>query len=103
MSRHDETRRGVIRLLTTALEAASTADELLDCAVAAAAVADPELSGAVAGRVGDAIAATLESSDAWRMTATYSKGEAWLTTGHKARVLAEAWGLVGQSLDDQPG
>jgi hypothetical protein len=93
-----EIEAGLGELVGVALRAASTPEELVDVAHAAAALADPHLLGEVVERVAEEVERALQSSGAWEAELTYNKIEAWSHTGHKARLLAEAWGAVRGSL-----
>ena len=92
-------RDDLIGLVHTALDAASRPDELLDCARAAAVLNDPDLSRAVTDRLADQISEAAEGSSAWRLQMQQSKHDTWMQTGHKARVLAEAWSVVAGGHD----
>ncbi|MGB3053705.1 MAG: hypothetical protein WBB52_02540 [Acidimicrobiales bacterium] len=98
MSELETTQAGIEALVSMAVDAATTLEEVLDCARAAAALGDRGLMERVASRVGHEVAKATASSDAWEAELTYSKIDAWVQTGHKARILAEAWRLVGQPL-----
>lgn len=94
----DKIERDVERLVLAAVEAATTAEELLDVALAAAAIDRRPLLEAVGVKVADQVAKALASSSAWEAELTYSKIDAWAQTGHRARLLAEAWGAVSPGL-----
>jgi hypothetical protein len=96
--RSAEIESGLAELVGVALRAASTPEELVDVAYAAAALGDAELLGQVVERVGEEVDRALASSGAWEAELTYNKIEAWTHTGHKARLLAEAWGAVKGSI-----
>lgn len=91
----EQTQRDIVRLITAALDAASTPEELLDCARAAAGTNDLDLMRAVAERISAEVQETVDSASSWSVQATFSKIEAWRSTGLKATVLAEAWSFVG--------
>jgi hypothetical protein len=90
----DEIQHGIETLVRMAIEAATGLDELVDCARAAASLGTPELLALVADHVRVEVDEALASSGAWEAELTYSKLDAWQQTGHKARLLAEAWGYV---------
>jgi methylaspartate ammonia-lyase len=94
----DGIERDIGRLVAAAIEAATSLEELVDAARAAAAVGTPSLLEAVAVKVGEHVATVLSSSGAWEAELTYSKIDAWAQTGHRARLLAEAWGLIAPGL-----
>jgi hypothetical protein len=93
-----EVEAGITRLVLLAAEAASTLEELVDVAKAAAAVGTPEVLDAVAVKIAAEVERAVESSGAWEAELVYSKIDAWLQTGRHARLLAEAWALVGPGL-----
>jgi len=82
------------RLVSSALEAADSAEHLLDCARAAVAVGDPALVDAVVRRVAAEIDETVNGAGAWQAEAFYSSADVWSKTGHLARVLSEAWTVL---------
>jgi hypothetical protein len=47
-----------------------------------------------ARRIGGEIEAALESSGSWEAEMLYNKLDAWQNTGHRATLLAQAWGAV---------
>ena len=87
-------RDDLIGLVHTALDAASRPDELLDCARAAAVLHDANLTREVSERLAEQISEASEGSSAWRLQMQQSKHDTWVQTGHKARVLAEAWSII---------
>jgi hypothetical protein len=97
----DGLQERVERLVRMAVEAATSLSELVDCAHAAAALDDPALLEAVAQRLASEVDEALASSSAWQAELDYSKIDAWAQTGHKARLLAEAYGLVVPRLRDR--
>ena len=105
----EQTRQGIEELVGMAVRAATSLEEVVDCARAAASLGSPELLERVAARVAYEVQVATASSDAWEAELTYSKIDAWIQTGHKARMLAEAWSLVGPALlaaqasDDEAG
>ena len=105
----EQTRQGIEELVGMAVRAATSLEEVVDCARAAASMGSPELLERVAARVAYEVHVATASSDAWEAELTYSKIDAWIQTGHKARLLAEAWSLVGPALlaaqagDDEAG
>ena len=88
------------RVVRVALQAAETPDEVRECAIAAAGIGDADLMHEVATRIGVEIDEVLEGSGAWEAELLYNKLEAWHNTGHRASVLADAWGHVGKPLLD---
>jgi len=94
----DKVDDDVAQLVLAAIEAATTPEELLDAAHAAAAVNRRPLLEAVAVKVAEQVALALASSSAWEAELTYSKIDAWAQTGHRAKLLAEAWGAVAPGL-----
>ena len=98
----DQAERDIEQLVALAIEAASTPEELVDSARAAAAVGTVPLLEAVAAKVAEQVTQALASSSAWEAELTYSKVDAWAQTGHRARMLAEAWGLVAPGLRAAP-
>jgi hypothetical protein len=94
----EEIQRGIEQLVVLALEAATTLEEVVDCASAAASLGTPDLLERVADRLGAEVATANASSGAWEAELTYSKIDAWQQTGHRARLLAEAWGHIGPQL-----
>ena len=94
----DKTEGDIERLVAIAIEAATSLEELVDAARAAAAVGTPRLLEAVAGHVADHVTQALNTAGAWEAELTYSKIDAWAQTGHRAQLLAEAWGLVAPGL-----
>jgi hypothetical protein len=96
--RSTEIESGLAELVGSALRAASTPEELVDVAYAAAALGDADLLAKVVERVAEEVERAIASSGAWEAELTYNKIEAWSHTGHKARMLAEAWGAVKDSI-----
>lgn len=94
----DEIERGIERLVGVAIDAATSLEELVDAARAAASVGTPALLEAVAVKIAEQVKESLDSAGAWEAELTYSKIDAWAQTGHRARLLAEAWGLVAPPL-----
>lgn len=94
----DELQSKIARLVHMAIEAATSMDELVDCARAASALGIPELLELVAEHVALGVDDALASSSAWEAELTYSKLDAWAQTGHKARMLSEAFGLIAPGL-----
>ncbi len=92
--------RDIERLVTLAIEAATSLEELVDVAHAAAAVGTLALVEAVAAKIEDQVEQALSSSGAWTAELTYSKIDAWAQTGHRAQLLAEAWGAIAPVLRD---
>jgi len=99
----DQTQRGIEQLVRMATEAATALDEIVDCARAAASLGSIELLELVADRVRQEVENVLASSGAWEAELTYSKLDAWEQTGHKARLLAEAWGYIAPALRGTTG
>lgn len=99
----DKVERDVERLVGIAIEAATSLEELVDAARAAAAVGTPALLEKVAARVADHVEQALLSAGAWEAELTYSKIDAWAQTGHRATLLAEAWGLIAPALRASDG
>lgn len=99
----DQTEHAIEQLVQMATEAATGLDEVVDCARAAAALESIELLELVADRVKQAVDEALASSGAWQAELTYSKLDAWEQTGHKARLLAEAWGYIAPGLRRSTG
>lgn len=94
----EATRHGIEELVGMAIRAATSLEEVVDCAHAAASLGTPSLLERVASRVAYEVEMATASSDAWEAELTYSKIDAWIQTGHKARMLAEAWSLVGPAV-----
>ena len=94
----DHLQEGVEALVLMALDAATSLPEVVDCAHAAAALGSRELPEAVATRLSEEVEAARSSSSAWHAELEYSKLDAWAQTGHKARLIAEAFGLVAPAL-----
>ncbi len=92
--------RDLERLVAAAIEAATSLEELVDVAHAAAAVGTLTLLEAVAAKVAEQVEQALSSSGAWTAELTYSKIDAWAQTGHRAQLLAEAWGVIAAPLRD---
>jgi hypothetical protein len=88
----------LVELNRMALQAAGSAEEVVECARAAAALGDPQLLREVAHRISEEVADTLRSSGAWEAEMTYSKGEAWAHSGRRATALALAWGYIAPLL-----
>jgi hypothetical protein len=98
----DQVEGDIERLVAIAVEAATSLEELVDAARAAAAVGTPKLLEAVGQKLAEHVAQVLNSAGAWEAELTYSKIDAWAQTGHRAQLLAEAWGLVAPGLRDLP-
>lgn len=94
----EEIEQGIERLVALAVDASSGLDELVDAARAAAAVGTPALLEAVAAKIAEHVQESLDTAGAWEAELTYSKIDAWAQTGHRARLLAEAWSLVAPPL-----
>ena len=94
----ERTQRELELLVGHALGAASTLEEVVECARAAATLGEPALLERVALRIATEVQAATEGSGAWEAELLYSKGEAWQQTGRRARLLAEAWGYVSPGL-----
>lgn len=84
----------IAALVGMALDAATTLEQILECARAARALGDPSLLERVAARITSEVEALEAGSGAWEAELTYSKIEAWHQTGSKVALVAEAWGLV---------
>jgi hypothetical protein len=96
------TEAQLVELNRIALRAASSAEEVIECARAAAALGDPALLREVAERIREEVADTLRSSGAWEAEMTYSKGDAWAHSGRRATSLALAWGHIAPLLGGRP-
>jgi len=94
----EEIQRGIEKLVDLALEAATSLEEVVDCAKAAASLGTLDLLERVADRLAAEVANANASSGAWEAELTYSKIDAWQQTGHRARLLAEAWSHIGPAL-----
>jgi hypothetical protein len=94
----DGIERGIERLVALAVDAATSLEELVDAARAAAALGSPILLESVAAKIAEHVQESLDSAGAWEAELTYSKIDAWAQTGHRARLLAEAWSLVAPPL-----
>lgn len=94
----EKIERDLERLVAAAIDAAASFEELVDVARAAAAVGTRPLLEAVAVKVEDHVEQALSSSGAWSAELTYSKIDAWAQTGHRAKMLAEAWGAIAPGL-----
>lgn len=90
--------RQLVELVEAALDAARRPEEMLDVARAAGALGDQALLDQVADRLSEDVQTTLDSSGAWAVQSTHSK-DAWIQTGHKARILAEAWEALVEAQD----
>lgn len=97
-----ETRAGIVELVGFALDAATSLEELVDCAHAAALLGDRELVDGVVDRIATEVDKVLINSGSWEAELTYNKVDAWAQTGHKARLLAEAWSAVAPVLAGKP-
>ncbi|MGV3758426.1 MAG: hypothetical protein ACO1PW_02645, partial [Actinomycetota bacterium] len=86
------------QLVGVAVEAATSLEELTVVAQAAAAVGSLELLERVAEKLAEHVNAALGSAGAWEAELTYSKIDAWAQTGHRAKLLAEAWAIVVPAL-----
>lgn len=98
----DQLERDIEQLVGFVIDAASSPEELVDAARAAAAIGTSPLLEAVAAKIGQEVSQALSSSGAWEAELTYSKVNAWEQTGHRAQLLAEAWGLVAPGLRERP-
>jgi hypothetical protein len=94
----DQVEAGIAHLVAVAIDAVTSLEELVDVAQAAAVVGTPELLEAVATKLGEHVAMAEGSAGAWAAELTYSKIDAWAHTGHRARLLAEAWGHIAPPL-----
>jgi hypothetical protein len=83
--------------------AATSLEELTEVTIAAVQVGSPELLEMVAGKLAAEVEAALASAGAWEAELTYSKIDAWAQTGHRARLLAEAWSVLGSALREARG
>ncbi|HEX4868522.1 MAG TPA: hypothetical protein VFV32_12990 [Acidimicrobiales bacterium] len=90
------------RLVGIAVDAATSLEELVEVAQAAAAIASPQLLEVVASKLAEEVERALASAGAWEAELTYSKIDAWAQTGHRARLLAEAWAVVAPALGSAP-
>jgi hypothetical protein len=52
----------------------------------------------VAKRIGEEVEDALRASSSWQVESMYNKLDAWRSSGHRASVLGQAWGYVGQPL-----
>lgn len=96
----DAVQADLEQLVRVAVEAATSLEELVEVARAAASVASPELLERVAEKLAEHVNAALGSAGAWEAELTYSKIDAWAQTGHRAKLLAEAWSVVAPALRD---
>jgi hypothetical protein len=94
----DQVEQDIEHLISIAIKAATSLEELVDVARAAAAVGTPTLLEAVAEKVAEQVEQAIGSSGAWEAELTYSKIDAWAQTGHRAQLLGEAWGLIAPGL-----
>ena len=94
----DQLEAGIGHLVAVAIDAATTLEELVDVARAASVVGTPALLEAVATKLAEQVASAEGSSGAWEAELTYSKIDAWAQTGHRARLIAEAWSHIGPPL-----
>jgi hypothetical protein len=94
----NKTRAGIVELIGFALDAATSLEELVDCAHAAALVDDRNLVDSVVERIDQEVDKALISSGSWEAELTYNKVDAWAQTGHRARLLAEAWSAIAPVL-----
>ncbi|MGH9084664.1 MAG: hypothetical protein ACRDYW_04370 [Acidimicrobiales bacterium] len=99
----DRVEQDIEHLIAIAIEAATSLEELVEVARAAAAVGTPTLLDAVAEKVADQVEQAIGSSGAWEAELTYSKVDAWAQTGHRAKLLGEAWGLIAPGLRARAG
>ena len=90
----DAVQADLEQLVRISVEAATSLEELAEVARAAAAVASPELLEAVAEKLAEQVNVALGSAGAWEAELTYSKIDAWAQTGHRAKLLAEAWSVI---------
>src|SRR5690606_10041221 len=90
----DAVQADLEQLVRVAVEAATSLEELVEVSRAAAAVASPDLLEVVAEKLAEQVSTALGSAGAWEAELTYSKIDAWAQTGHRARLLAEAWSIV---------
>jgi len=86
------------RIVSLAVDAATSLEELVEVARAAASIASVELLEQVAEKLAQEVERALVSAGAWEAELTYSKIDAWAQTGHRARLLAEAWSVVEPAL-----
>jgi hypothetical protein len=93
------TRQGIVELVGAAVAAATTLEELVDCAHAAADLGDAELVEAVVGRLDEEIERALAACGAWEAELTYNKIDGWAQTGRRARLLADAWAALAPALE----
>ena len=93
-------RDHIEQLVIMALDAATSLEQVVECARAAAAIGTPSLLHLVADRLIEEIDRAEASSSAWEAELLYSKLDAWQQTGHKARLLAEAWTYIRPLLDE---
>mgnify|MGYP006904091939 FL=1 len=96
----DAVQADLEQLVRVAVEAATSLEELVEVARAAASVASPELLERVVEKLAEHVNAALGSAGAWEAELTYSKIDAWAQTGHRAKLLAEAWSVVAPALRD---
>ena len=94
----ERTQEELELLVGRALGAASTLEEVVECARAAVAVGAPALLERVAARIAHEVRTATAGSGAWEAELLYSKGDAWQQTGRHARLLAEAWSFVAPAL-----
>jgi hypothetical protein len=99
----DALQADVERLVSIAVDAATSLEELTEVSVAAVHVGSPVLLEQVAGKLAAEVETALASAGAWEAELTYSKVDAWAQTGHRARMLAEAWSLLAPSLREARG
>ena len=90
----DAVQADLEQLVRISVEAATSLEELVEVARAAAAVASPELLERVAEKLAEQVNVALGSAGAWEAELTYSKIDAWAQTGHRAKLLAEAWAVI---------
>lgn len=90
----DAVQADLEQLVRISIDAATSLEELVEVARAAAAVASPDLLERVAEKLAEQVNAALGSAGAWEAELTYSKIDAWAQTGHRAKLLAEAWSII---------
>jgi hypothetical protein len=88
------------RLVAIAVDAATSLEELVEVAQAAVALGSPALVETVADKLAEQVQIALSSAGAWEAELVYSKIDAWAQTGHRARLLAEAWSVVAPVLQE---
>lgn len=94
----DALQARIEELVRLMVDAATSLPELVDCASAAASLGNTELLEAVAERIAEEAETAIASSSSWSAELNYSKVDAWAQTGHRAQLLAEAYGLIAPPL-----